>query len=247
MKRRSLLATTALGSVSALGGCSSSPRGDDETATVTRPDECPETPDFDVSVPASANESETEVFVRESEVERFVRQYEEAVVSDSTGTGRRGEILDSEDAAPGTIFRVEVTWSTTTMIGVVITAEVQETVPAEAIARDVESLPDDAERVADVAREAVTDGKSATWKDRTIDHEPILSALERAFDGADTYYVTVDGQPVLVDVSPASEGVDDGHSIARYYVDEAVIRRTTDSNRDPREGELIACFPATDD
>lgn len=253
MKRRSLLATTALGSAAALGGCGSNPQADDETATATRPDDCPETPDVDVSLPDSANESETGVFVRESEVETFLKQHEEALVSDSLGTGGRvtysptAKIQEVEDAAPGTLFRVEVTWSTTTMIGVVITAEVRETVPEEAIARDIESLPDDAERIADVAREAVADGESATWKDRTIDHEPILSALERAFDDAETYYVTVDGQPVRVDVTPASEGVDDGHSIARYYVDEAVVRRTTDSNGDPRDGELVACFPAADD
>ncbi|KOX96061.1 MULTISPECIES: hypothetical protein [Halorubrum] len=40
------------------------------------------------------------------------------------------------------------------------------------------------------------------------------------------------------------EGVKDAVESARYYLDERVVRRTSDPDEDPVDGELVACVPA---
>lgn len=244
MNRRSLLVTSALGIASPLGGCTAA-ESDEANAAVTRPEECPVTQGFDIPSPEEPTESE---------VQMFVREYERAYLSESRGSSvpnsASPRVQDVEETNAGIIVRLQTTWSTRTLIGTGISAEPQETVPEETTAIAVESLPEELEQVADVAREAAATDERTYWSHEGKDRESILSVLDDeyetergdGYENPERYYLTVDDNPVRIEITAASEGYNDGGVLAQYFVNEAVVRRTSSLSRDPSEGELLECL-----
>lgn len=242
MRRRDLLAV--LGTGTPLTGClgARNPTVESaETATPSHPDECPVSQDVDVPLPDE---------ITEDEVRSFVRDYEQAYIYGrfiteelSVGEEPESTVQDLDTGDHGIAVHVHTVWSGTTVEGTVISATPNEEIPDGVSPIDVESLPDSAEPVANLAREAATENEEVRWEDSSEDHESIASELESAQVDDDGYCVTVAGDPILVRILPASEIITDGEERAWYFVDEVAVRRTSDRDRDPVDGDLMECYP----
>lgn len=242
MKRRFILSSIALGAGASLGGCIAfDTNSKEENDTITRPYECPVTQDFAVSLPDEVTNDAVRTFVRQYE-EAYIANEETWMITYDPSTAVR----EVNQADRGIIATVETVWAEVHHSGVRITAEPQETMPDTENLLDVESLPEEADPVATVARDAVDDDAEATWVDETKDHKPIVAALEPTQDDDGKYHVTVEETAVRIRVSPEIEGILDGVKFAWYYLDEAVVRRTDDSDTDPSDGDLLECFPSDD-
>jgi hypothetical protein len=111
----------------------------------------------------------------------------------------------------------------------------------------------DDEAVAGVLEEAAATGAAehhvetpGVRVDQLVDRFAELSeGFERLSDRqeSDTLYVDVDGTSVELSVTPTGFHGDYWWS-ARYYVDERVVRRTTEEDVDPRNGVLLECRSA---
>lgn len=241
MHRRTLLA--ALGTCIPLSGCLGARNptvGATETPTPSQPEECPVSQSVGVPLPDE---------ITENEVRSFVRDYEQAYIYEkfiteemSVGVGPEPTVQDVAASNHGIVVHVHTVWSATTVTGTVIVADPKGEVPDDVDPVDIESLPDSAERVATLAREAATENKEARWEDSSQDHEEIVSELGAAHVD-DGYYVTVEGVPVLVRIVPASEIITDGEEFAWYHVDEGAVRRTDDRDQNATDGDLMECYP----
>ena len=242
--RRGLLA--AAGTV-AVAGCLDRLSAGDPGRDL--PEECPTSQDLDVEWPRELTPETVEAFV-ESYDEAYVREVVVGFESDSRLDAYR--MSGGVDGAPterGDGYVVETSGG-----GAVYTPHLHLTAA-------VAEAPEDAERVAhgevdheDLRRllAAAVDADDGEATARVGPGEGIDGYLETfaaLFDDYDrleepgdsaTLYLRVDDADVELSAHADTFHGDYGWR-ARYYVDEYLLRRATDPETDPRDGELLEC------
>jgi len=248
MHRRTFLTIVGGGALS-LAGCTSGPDPGEGTPTHTDlPAECPTSQDLGVEWPADLDAETVESFVEEYEHvyhRDAVVEYEPESQLDSyelsgtvsEGPRAAGDGWELAYSGSGGVYRP------TLMIGAA-TAEPPEdadVVPVEEV--DDEPLTETLEEAAETGEAEYHVEPPGEEVDGYVDR---LASLSEDFDGlsgrgdSDTLYVDVDGTTVELSVT-ASNSHGDYWWDAWYYVDEHVVRRTSDEGTDPREGELLEC------
>jgi hypothetical protein len=242
MNRRRVLHGLGAGLV-ALAGCVS---GTDTSTPL--PDSCPTSQDLDVEWPRDLDGAAVESFVESYEHVYYrdvVVEYEPDTELDAYELA--GGVTDGPTAVgdgwtlaysgSGGIYRPTLLFDATT-------AEP----PQNADTVPIDELDD--EPIVATLREAADTGDARLHVER--DREAIdrylahLEAASEDFDGlsgrgdSDTLYVDVDGVTVELPVT-ASNFHGDYWWDAWYYVDENVVRRTTDEEADPRDGTVLEC------
>jgi hypothetical protein len=263
MDRRSLLASIGTG-LSLLGGClSASPQGRNADPTADPggtptdgptavPGDCPTSQDLDVEWPSRVDENSVTAFV-----ERYERVYYREVVVEYEPESR----LDEYELGGNVVSTVEkrdggwvleyqgggAVYRPTLALGAT-TAEP----PAAADVVPVSEIDD--EQLSGMLEEAATTGEAEHHVEPPGEpverYLEIFEGLSADFEGLSepgdsaTLHVDVDGTVVEVSVMADSFHGDYDWQ-AWYYVDDRVLRRTTDEDRDPRDGELLECRKAS--
>ncbi len=249
--RRRLLA--ALGGVATAGCTTSRNSGTDSPETSTPdeselPEECPTTQNLGVEWPSELDSESVESFVESYEAAYYrekVVEYEPKSMVDSyeldglvvEGSSEVGDGYTAEYDGGGGIYR-----PTLHLIGTVTDQpENVDIVPASDIDDEtVSNLLTDAAETGDAAEHIDDPGE------RVDEYIELLASLSADFEGltgpsdSDTLYVDVDGTTVKLTAQTNSFHGDYWWN-AWYYVDENVVRRTTEEETDPQEGELLEC------
>jgi len=254
--RRSLLA--ALGAVAAAGCTSGGQDSDGEPANSTGtpttddrelPEACPTSQDIDVEWPADLDADAAASFVEEYEHVYYrdhVVEYEPESRMDAYGLG--GRVTDPPEAV-GNGYVVEYSGS-----GGIYrpNLHLDATVTDLPAGADVVSLSDvESSRIEDTVETAAETGEAEQYLERSdigdideyVDRIAALSAdFEPLTDrgDSDSLFVDVDGTTVELTVQ-ADQFHGDYWWDARYYVDDRVVRRTDDTDADPRDGQLLEC------
>ena len=249
--RRRLL--VVLGGVATAGCTTSRNSGADPTETTTAdesklPEECPTTQNLGVKWPDKLNSETVESCVESYEAaycREEVVEYEPESMADSYELGGRiaegpteaGDGYTAKYAGGGGIYR-----PTLRLMG---TATDQ---PENANIVSASDIDD--EMLADLLADAAETGDATKHIDdpgETVDkYIELLASLSTDFEeltgpsNSDTLYVDVDGTPVKLTAQTTSFHGDYWWN-AWYYVDEHVVRRTSDEEVDPREGKLLEC------
>ncbi|WP_435344900.1 hypothetical protein [Haloarchaeobius sp. HRN-SO-5] len=249
MNRRTLLTTVAGGTLS-LAGCTTQidPGGSDET---TRPPEnCPTTQGLDVEWPTELDASTVESFV-----ESYEHAYYRDVVVEYEPESRLDSYELSGDATSPTDVRDGWELSYSGSGGVYR--------PTLSLSARTATLPDGADvvPVSEVDDEVLTEVLDEAAETGTADHHvdqpgetvdryvDLLASLSDDFEPlsdtghGDSLYVDVDGTPVEL-TAEADSFHGDYWWTAWYYVDDQVVRRTTDEATDPQDGTLLECRPS---
>ena len=249
--RRALLAGAATAGVA---GCTVGNQvgesGDGSGDVGALPSACPTTQGLDVEWPAELTAETVTGFVEAYE-ERYYREvavgYEPGSRLDDyrlsgsvqAGVEERDDGYVAEFAGGGALYKP----------GLHVSAEVAEppegTDPVEYARIDDEGL----RRLLEDAVDADGDGTAALGIEGDAEIDAYLDLLEslferfEAFDGPNesaTLYAEIEG--TTVELSVYSDGFHgDYWWNAWYYVDEHVVRRTSDPDADPTEGELLEC------
>jgi len=221
----------------------------DGTAERTNtPENCPTSQELGVERPGDLDASAVEAFVEEYERvyhRDVVIEYEPESSLDSyelsgsvTGPPRpAGDGWELEYSGSGGIYRPTLLLGATTADP----PDGADTVPVSEIGDD---------RLTGTLREAAETGAAELHVDtpgEKVDrYVELLASLSDGFErlsgrgDSDTLYVDVDGTAVEL-TATASDFHGDYWWTAWYYVDERVVRRTTDEDADPRDGELLEC------
>lgn len=257
MRRRTLLAGVATGTLS-LAGCLSggvgtpdeSPEGSPDGTDTPRAVDCPTSQELGVAWPSELDADAVESFVESYEAVYYrdvVVAYESETRLDSyeldgsvsEGPTRRGDGWVCTYRGGGGVYTPTLALGAT---------------PAEP-PDGVDPVPLDAvetDRLSGLLVTAAEDGEAEDHVDRRDDVQRFLDELDALagrldLDGRgdeDTVHFDVDGTVVALTVQATSFHGDYGWT-ARYYVDEQVVRRVggvgTDEDTDPREGELLEC------
>lgn len=243
MQRRALLTIIGGGTLSLAGCTTGTGTGDSDL-----PEDCPTTQGLAVEWPEDLDASTVEAFVEEYErayYREVVVEYEPESRLDSyelsgTVADPPREVGDGWELAysgSGGVYRP------TLLVGATATDPPDGTdlVPVSEV--DDEALTetlDEAARTGEAEFHVDTPGEEV---DRYVD---LLASLSDDFErlsepgDSDTLYVDVDGTAVELSAT-ATNFHGDYWWNARYYVDEQVVRRTTEENTDPRDGELLEC------
>lgn len=247
MRRRTLLAALGGGTIT-LAGCLSgaTPDRSDDTDL---PADCPTTQGLDVEWPRDLDAATVESFVEDYEHAYYrdvVVEYEpesrlDAYELSGSVTGGPRAVGDGwvlEYSGSGGVYRP------TLLLGAS-----PDTPPAGVEPVPIEDIDDGP--LVDTLREAAETGEAEMHVERRHDgaverYLALLSSLSADFEGpssrgdSDSLYVDVDGTTVKLTVS-ASSFHGDYWWEAGYYVTERVVRRTDDTEADPRQGELLEC------
>lgn len=268
MRRRTLL--TLLGAAAtSIAGCSTSgsdgtgdeptpgtdtPGSDGGTETpgadesTPLPEECPTTQDIDVEWPTEIDPGSVESFVEAYErvyYREAVVEYEPRSRLDSyeLGGSVNGPPVKSGDgwmvaySGSGGVYRPTLSLSATALdppsgVDPVPASEIEDATLTDLLGEAAET--GEADHHVEPPGEKV---------DRYVD---LLGSLSEEFDGlsgrgdSDSLHVDVDGTTVELSAT-ATNFHGDYWWDAWYYVDEHVVRRTSDEEADPREGELLEC------
>lgn len=252
MRRRTAL-TAIVGGTLSIAGCTGVPdaaaggSAATETTETPLPTDCPTTQGLDVEWPEEFDAAT---------VESFVDAYEAAYYREVVVDYEPESSLDSYGLNGGTddAIRVGDGWQvsynggggiyTPTLGFEARTAQAPDgadVVPASEIEDDLlAGLLEDAVETGEARRHLDTPGEEV---DRYVD---LLSSLSEDFEpltgpgDSDSLYVDVDGTVVKLTARADSFHGDYGWT-AWYYVDERVVRRTTDEDVDPRKGKLLEC------
>lgn len=248
--RRRLL--VALGGVATAGCTTSRNSGTDSPETTTDdpnlPEECPTTQNLDIEWPENLDADSVESFVESYEAAYYrenVVEYEPESMVDSYELGGRvadgptevGDGYTVEYAGGGGIYR-----PTLRFVG---------TVTEHPENADIVSVSDiDDERLADLLADAAETGDATAHIDdpgETVDeYIELLASVSTDFEeltgpsDSDTLYVAVDGTTVEL-TAQATNFHGDYWWNGWYYVDENVVRRTSEEETDPQNGELLEC------
>ncbi|WP_380680259.1 hypothetical protein [Salinigranum sp. GCM10025319] len=248
MQRRTFLASIGVGTLS-LAGCTawsdsgSSGRGTDEAADL--PEDCPTTQGLDVDWPGELDAPTVETFVEEYEWVYYrdvVVEYEDSRFSSyqlsgqvSIGPTRVGGGYVVEYSGDGAIYETELRLRATT------------SEPPDG-ADIVQMSAIDDSRLADLLIEAAETGEADDYvpDTETRRYIDLLASLSEDFDPlpgwgtSDTLYVDV--ETTIVDLTAeAIQYHGDYGWTSRYYVDEQVVRRTTEEGIEPQNGTLVEC------
>lgn len=243
MKRRVLLTIIGGGTLS-LAGCTTGT----DTADSDLPEDCPTTHGLDVEWPEDLDASTVEAFVEEYErvyYREVVVEYEPESPLDSyelsgsvTDPPREvGEGWELAYSGSGGVYRPTLQVKATAADP----PDGADPVPASEV--DDEALTETLERAAETGEAEFHVDTPGEEVDRYVD---LLASLSEDFErlsgpgDGDTLYVDVDGTTVELSAE-ATHLHGDYWWTARYYVDEQVVRRTTDENTDPRDGKLLEC------
>lgn len=271
MKRRTLLTAIGGGTLSLAGcttGTGSGETGDGtptvtetdtdtDTATVTPgdataessavPANCPTSQGLDVEWPADLDASTVESFVESYEhvyYREVVVDYEPESQLDAyelSGTATQPEAVGDgwvlSYSGSGGVYRP------TLWLGASTTSppEGADVVPVSEVDDDLlVGLLEEAAETGEAQRHIEPPGERV---DQYVD---LLESLSEDFEGlsgrgdSDSLYVDVDGTVVEL-TAEADTFHGDYWWEAWYYVDEQVVRRTTDEDTDPRDGEVLEC------
>lgn len=247
MRRRTLLAALGGGTIT-LAGCLSEATPDQSDDT-DLPADCPTTQGLDVEWPRDLDAATVESFVEDYEHAYYrdvVVEYEpesrlDAYELSGSVTGGPRAVGDGwvlEYSGSGGVYRP------TLLLGAS-----PDTPPAGVEPVPIEDIDDGP--LVDTLREAAETGEAEMHVERRHDgaverYLALLSSLSADFEGpssrgdSDSLYVDVDGTTVKLTVS-ASSFHGDYWWEAGYYVTERVVRRTDDTEADPRQGGLLEC------
>ncbi|PSP18834.1 hypothetical protein BRC62_02510 [Halobacteriales archaeon QH_10_67_13] len=230
------------------GGAPTSTASDGTAERTDAPEDCPASQELGVERPEDLDASTVEAFVEEHERvyhRDVVIEYEPESSLDSyelsgsvTGSPRPvGDGWELEYAGSGGIYRPTLLLGATTADP----PDGADTVPVSEV---------DDDRLAGTLREAAETGEAELHVDtpgEEVDrYVELLASLSDDFGrlsgrgDSDTPYVDVDGTTVGLTATATSFHGDYEWS-AWYYVDERVVRRTTDEETDPRDGKLLEC------
>ena len=239
MRRRTLLAVLGSGTVS-LAGCTT----DEQTAL---PEGCPTSQGLDVRWPRDLDAATVEAFVEEYEHAYYrdvVVEYDPESRLDSYELS--GSITEQQSVGDG--WELEYSGGGGLYRPTLALEASRTDPPADADVIPVSDIDD--ERVTKLLEEAADSGEAShhvappgEQVDRYVER---FASLSDGFDplsgpgDSDTLYVDVDGTTVELTVAATSFHGDYSWN-AWYYVDEQVVRRTTDENTDPRDGTLLEC------
>jgi hypothetical protein len=259
MRRRTLLALVGAGTAS-LAGCSTTDRdgtgGEPTPGTDTPeadestplPEECPTSQDIDVEWPTDVDPGAVESFVEDYERVYYreeVVEYEpqsrldsyELAGSVSGPPNKSGDGWVVAYSGSGGIYRPTLAMDAT----VTEPPEGVEPVPVGEI---------DDEPLTAMLEDAAETGEAELYVEppgeKVEQYLDLLASLSGEFDGlsgrgdSDSLHVDVDGTTVELSVT-ATNFHGDYWWDAWYYVDEHVVRRTSDEEADPRDGELLEC------
>ncbi|WP_340098983.1 hypothetical protein [Salinibaculum salinum] len=249
--RRRLL--IALGGVATAGCTTSRNSGADPTETTTTdeselPEECPTTQNLGVEWPSELDSETVESFVESYEAtyyrEKVVGYESESMVNSyelggriAEGPTEVGDGYTVEYAGGGGIYR-----PTLRLMGTV-TDQPENVDIVSASDIDDETLSNllaNAAETGDATRHIDDPGESV---DEYIE---LLASLSADFEeltepsDSDTLYVDVDGTIVKLTAQTTNFHGDYSWN-AWYYVDENVVRRTTEEETEPQDGKLLEC------
>jgi hypothetical protein len=255
MRRRTVL-TAIVGGTLSTAGCTGVPdtaaggstaTETTETTTASLPNSCPTTQGLDVEWPEELDAAT---------VESFVEAYEAAYYREVVVDYEPESTLDSYGLNGGTddATRVGDGWQVsynggggiyTPTLGLRATTgdppAGADVVPSSEIEDDLlTGLLEDAVETGEARRHIDTPGEEV---DRYVD---LLSSLSDDFEpltgpgDSDSLHVDVDGTVVELTARADSFHGDYGWT-AWYYVDEQVVRRTSDEDTSPREGTVLEC------
>lgn len=252
MHRRRLL-TAIGGSALSVAGCVTRTDGastDDADGTTDLPEGCPKSQGFDVEWPEELDAAAVESFVEEYE-----HAYYRDVVVEYAPESRLdsyeldGSVTDSPRAV-GDGWELEYSggggiYRPTLLVGATVSDPPEGTDPVPASEIDDEPLT---EALEEAARTGEAEFHVDTPGEEVDRYVGMLASLSDDFElsgrgDSDTLYVDVDGTTIELSVT-ASNFHGDYWWTAWYYVDAQVVRRTTDEDADPRDGELLECRDA---
>lgn len=251
MLRRTLLSMIGAGTLS-LAGCTA-PSGtvgsDDGTNENTAlPEDCPTSQNLDVDWPDDLDTSTVEAFVEEYESVYYrdrVVEYKPESQLDSyelsgsvTGSPREvGNGWELTYSGGGGIYRPTLLLDATTAN----LPDGADLVPVSEI--DDEQLTEMLEEAAETGDGELHVDTPGEVVDRYVDRFTSLSDDFERLPGpgdSDTLYVDVDRTTIKLTVQ-ATNFHGDYEWEARYYVDDGVVRRTTDDDTAVRDGKLLEC------
>lgn len=263
MRRRTLLTAIGSGTVS-LAGCTTTgsvptttrSTSGDQTATTgdqtALPEECPTSRGLDAEWPTDLDASTVRSFVEEYEHAYYrdiVVEYEPESQLDSY------ELNGSVTAPPreaGNGWKLAYSGSGGIYRPTLALGAEPTDPPDEADVVPVSGITE--QPVREMLSEAADAGEAEYLVEppgENVDrHIELFASLSDDFErlsgrgDSDTLYVDVDGTTVELTVA-ATNLHGDYWWDAWYYVDEQVVRRTTDENTDPRTGELLECRDRT--
>lgn len=241
MRRRTVIAGAGAG-LCALAGCTTLAGGRD------LPDECPTTQDLDVDLPDDPDADSVASFVEAYEAAYYrevVVNYEpespvdeyrlSGHVTDEPRAVGDGWVVEYDGS--GGVYRPTLNLHATTADA----PEGADVVPASGI---------DDTTVTDVIETAAETGEADHHVEppgeEVARYIELFASLSEDFrelsdpGDEDSLYVDVDGTTVEL-TAQATNFHGDYWWSARYYVDEHVVRRTSDDEVDPQEGELLEC------
>lgn len=259
MQRRTLLTLVGGGAVS-FPGCTTGtdlPATDETTDEKTDdspdendelPEECPKSQEIDVEWPVELDASAAESFVEAYEHAYYrdlVVEYEAESRLDSYGLSgvvgtpptEMGDGWEIEYSGNGGIYRPTLSLDAAT-------ADPPEGADQVSVGKiDDVAVTETLEEAADAGEAEFHVDTPGDEVDRYLDLFTSLSDDFEELSGhgdSDRLYVDVDGTTVELSVTATNFHGDYGWN-ALYYVDEQVVRRTTDRDADPRNGQLLEC------
>ncbi|THE66565.1 hypothetical protein D8Y22_00035 [Salinadaptatus halalkaliphilus] len=260
MNRRGCLALAGSGATIGLSGCVFDDSAADDTTDnssvsatnetngradsdeADTPRECPVTQDLEVTPPAQVDENAVDSFLEEYESEYVLADIEASYDGWDIPAPPNTSVDDLEEEGTGLVAETQSIWSANTRKDVTISAEPREEVPDDVEPIDGDDLPDDAALAAETAAEAVDEDQLQRWRDRDQNYSLLTDPLESTRGEDDEYYVTVDETFVALEVTPNTGEIIDGNTIAWYYVDDVVARRTEEEDVDPADATIVECF-----
>lgn len=251
MRRRTVLSLVGAGTT-ALAGCTAPRSGTGKPRTerpdhTERPAACPTTQSLGVEWPADLTADAVESFVAVYE-DVYYRDVVVEYDPDSRFDSYQLETWITEGATPsGDGYEVAVSgggaiYHSTFMLEASAMNASDDTVAVSA------SEIDD-QRLADTLSEAAATGSATVHVEdqaQGIQYVDTLASLSESFDGpagtgdADSLVVAVDNTTVDLTVTATQFHGDYGWK-AFYYVDDTVVRRTTDEGADPERGDVLEC------
>lgn len=246
MQRRTLIAGAAC--TLPLAGCITD-LGEENNSNETDegPENCPTSQDIGVEWPDELDASSVESFVEDYEqvyYKELVVEYTPETSLDSyeangkvtTGPSEVGDGWELKYRGGGAVYRP------TLMMGATPEESPSDIdpVPLEEISKN--ALVDMLQKAADTGEAELA---VETPREEIKEYLELFESLDQDVqlsERGDTarLYVDVDGTTVKLSVS-ASNFHGDYDWEAWYYVDDQVVRRTSDEKTDPREGELLEC------
>lgn len=247
MQRRTLLAGISAGTVSFAGCLASLGEENDANRPDERPENCPTSQHLGIEWPDELNSSSVESYVETYEQV----YYKEKIVEYSSETSLdsyelSGEVADGPDeAADGWVLKYSgggAVYRPFLLMGAT---------PAEAPSgTDIIPLEDiDKEALVETLQTAAETGEAElaveTPREEIEEYVQLFESLDDDIElsrrgDSTTIYVDVDGTTVELSVHATNFHGDYGWQ-AWYYVNEQVVRRTTDEDTDPRNGTLLEC------